>query len=68
MKITYTINENNSVCIYNEGILVNTYSKEDIIENALQYYEAAGFSPAKAMIDSMDYESLIENTIIINYK
>lgn len=64
MKITYTIKDDNSVCIYKDGLLIETYSEDDVYENAEQYYEAAGFSSAEAMIASLDYASLIENTII----
>ena len=59
----YKLN-NKNVEIYEGDKLVKSYTYDEIIENAVQYYEAAGFKISMKDILNKDIEELVEDTLL----
>ena len=63
MEKNYEVLEDNSVVIRHDGI-IKKFSNEEVIEIAIQYYEAAGFIPGEKYVDSLDYDLIIQETLL----
>lgn len=61
----YKINENKDVEILEEGKVVSKYSYKEVIENAIEYYAAAGKNLSEKQLENMEYISLVEDTLEI---
>ena len=64
MKKTFTVNSDLSVDVFDDHILIEHHTYEEVMEGATQFYEAAGFIPCNYMIESMSYNELIIETIL----